>query len=177
VLSAAIDLLGRRPQANMEEIAAAAGVARQTVYAHYTSREKLLAAILEHIAAETIAVFDRLDLDDLPAPAALDRWVEASWQILARYPIVLTEAVAQPPGDEVDRHLPISRRLVELLERGRTAGQFDNTPPVTWQIAAIVALGHAAGQEVSAGRMAPAAAGEAFRSGVLRLCLRSTPAA
>src|SRR5512138_219361 len=96
VLSAAIDLLGRRPQANMEEIAAAAGVARQTVYAHYTSREKLLAAILEHITAETVAVFDRLDLDDLPAPAALGRWVEASWRIVARYPIVLTEAIAQP---------------------------------------------------------------------------------
>jgi AcrR family transcriptional regulator len=177
VLSAAIDLLGRRPQANMEEIAAAAGVARQTVYAHYTSREKLLAAILEHITAETVAVFDRLDLDDLLAPAALGRWVEASWRILERYPILLTEAVALPPGGEVDRHLPISGRLVELLERGRAAGQFDSTPPVTWQIAAIVALGHAAGQEVSAGRMAPAAAGEAFQSGVLRLCLRSTPSA
>ena len=177
MLSAAIDLLGRRPQANMEEIAAAAGVARQTVYAHYTSREKLLAAILDQITAETIAVFDRLDLDGLPAPAALGGWVEASWRILERYPILLTEAVALPPGDEVDRHLPISGRLVELLERGRAAGQFDSTPPVTWQIAAIVALGHAAGQEVSAGRMAPAAAGEAFRSGVLRLCLPSTPAA
>src|SRR4051795_5922908 len=96
VLSAAIDLLGRRPQANMAEIAVAAGVTRQTVYAHYASRDRLLAAILEHVTAETITIFDGLELADLSAPDALGRWVNASWQVLGRYPILLTEAVAQP---------------------------------------------------------------------------------
>ena len=174
VLEAAIDLLGRRPQANMEEIAAAAGVARQTVYAHYASREKLLAAILDHVTIEAVAVFERLDLGGLPAPLALGRWVEASWRILERYPVLLTEAVAQPPGDEVDRHLPIVGHLADILGRGRADGQFDASSPVTWQIAAIVALGHAAGQEVAAGRMSPVAAGEAFGSAVLRLCRPAT---
>jgi AcrR family transcriptional regulator len=172
VLNAAIDLLGRRPQANMAEIAVAAGVTRQTVYAHYASRDRLLAAILEHITAETVAVFDDLDLADLPAPEALSCWIDASWQVLGRYPILLTEAVAQPPGDELGRHLPISALLVRLLERGRAGGQFDAAPPVNWQMAAVVALGHAAAQEVAAGRMSLTAAGEAFRSAVLRLCLR-----
>ena len=125
VLRAAIDLLGRRPQAKMEEIAAAAGVARQTVYAHYASREKLIAAIIDRITAETAEVLDGLDVADRPAPQALSRWAEASWQILGRYPILLTEAVARPPGDEVDRHSPISGLLVRLLERGRAEGQFD----------------------------------------------------
>ncbi|HEX5200481.1 MAG TPA: TetR family transcriptional regulator [Actinoplanes sp.] len=176
VLRAAIELLGRRPQANMEEIAAAAGVTRQTVYAHFASRERLLAAILDKVTAETVDAFDGLDLGGLPAPAALGRWVEASWAVLARYPILLTDAVAQPPGDEVDRHQPIAGQLRGVLERGRAAGQFDAGSPVTWQIAAIVALGHAAAQEVAAGRMSQADAGVAFRDAVLRLCLRPSVA-
>jgi AcrR family transcriptional regulator len=149
-------------------------VARQTVYAHYASRDRLLGAILEHVTAATVAVFERLDLDGLPAPAALSRWVEASWRILEQYPVLLTGAVAQPAADEVDRHRPITGRLAAVLERGRAGGQFDASAPVTWQIAGIVALGHAAAQEVAAGRMAPDAAGEAFRSAALRVCLSAT---
>jgi AcrR family transcriptional regulator len=173
VLQAAIELLARRPQANMGEIAAAAGVARQTVYAHYASRDKLMAAVIDHITAEVVSAFDGLDLDHGPPVDALRRWLEASWQVLARYPILLTEAVAASPADEYERHLPISERLIQLVERGRDSGQFDNRHPVSWLVSAIVGLGHAAGQEVAAARMSMEDAGAAFRDSVLRLCIPS----
>jgi hypothetical protein len=44
--------------------------------------------------------------------------------------------------------------------------------PVEWLVAAIIGLGHAAGQEVAAGRMPADVAGPAFRESVLRLCRR-----
>lgn len=173
ILQAAIDLLARKPQAGMEEIAAAAGVSRQTVYAHYPSRDRLLAAVIEYLTAEVVAAFDTLDLDRGSALDALGRWVEAAWRVVARYPILLTEAVATPSGDEYQRHLPISSRLIQVLERGRRDGELDDRPPVSWLLSAIIALGHAAGQEVAAGRMSMQAAGDAFRRSVLRLCAPS----
>lgn len=173
VLQAAIKLLARRPQAGMGEIAAAAGVARQTVYAHYPTRDRLLTAVIEHVTAEVVAAFDKLDLDHGSARDALGRWVDAAWHVVARYPILLIDAVAALPGDEYQRHLPISTRLIQVLERGRRAGELDDRPPVSWLLSAIVGLGHAAGQEVAAGRMSMKAAGDAYRRGVLRLCTPS----
>jgi hypothetical protein len=60
--------------------------------------------------------------------------------------------------------------LLRLIERGRRRREFDRAMPTTWFLAAIIGLGHAAGQEVSAGRMTPATAGAAFRESVLRVC-------
>lgn len=170
ILQAAIELLARKPRAGMEEIAVAAGVARQTVYAHYPSRDRLLAAVMEYLTAEVVTAFDGLDPGHGSALDALGRWVDAAWGVVARFPVLLTEAVAAPPGDEYQRHLPISTRLIQILERGRRAGELDDQSSVSWLLSAIVGLGHAAGQEVAAGRMSMQAAGDAYRRSVLRLC-------
>jgi hypothetical protein len=42
--------------------------------------------------------------------------------------------------------------------------------PTTWHLTAIISLGHAAAQEVIAGRMTPSKAGAAFRDSALRVC-------
>jgi AcrR family transcriptional regulator len=55
----------------VEDIAGAAGVSRQTVYAHFPSREALLDAVIEHATAEVTAAFNTAGLDDLPP---LPRW-------------------------------------------------------------------------------------------------------
>src|SRR4051794_25854489 len=108
VLDAAIELLGRRPEASMEEIAAAAGVVRQTVYAHYPSRRALLDAVTQRLTGEVAVALSAVDVDTGPAAAALRAWVEQGWRLLARYPVLLTPAIAAGgPGDEYERHLPI----------------------------------------------------------------------
>ncbi|MBG0562699.1 TetR/AcrR family transcriptional regulator [Actinoplanes aureus] len=172
IIDAAIDLLGRRPAASMEEIAAAAGVARQTVYAHYSSREALLGAIVERITGETVAALNAIDPGG-PAIEALREWLTVSWEVVGRYRMLLT--VPLPAGDaagEHDRHLPIMERLTEIVGRGQATGEFTTGHPAGWLVAATISLGHTAGQEVAAGRMTPEQAGAAYRESVLRLAVR-----
>jgi AcrR family transcriptional regulator len=73
IVDAAVELVSRRPEANMSEVAAAAGVGRVTLYAHFPSREAVLAASRERAMAETIRAFDAAELDRGPAPDALAR--------------------------------------------------------------------------------------------------------
>ncbi|GGM55872.1 hypothetical protein GCM10011608_45910 [Micromonospora sonchi] len=171
VLGASVTLLGRHPDASMEEIARAAGVSRQTIYAHYPSRDALLRAVTQHVTAEVAREVADFGFDGGSAVDALGRWADGSWALLERYPVLLTSAMlAATNEDELKRHEPIIGGLLDLIERGRRRREFDRTMPTTWYIAAIIGLGHAAGQEVTAGRMTPTEAGTAFRESVLRVC-------
>lgn len=170
VLDASVTLLGRQPDASMEEIARAAGVSRQTVYAHYPSRDALLQAVTRHVTAEVARELGGLDLSQGSAIDALARWVDSGWALLERYPVLLTSAILASEDDEWGRHEPVIGGLLQLIERGRRRREFDCAMATTWYVAAIIGLGHAAGQEVTAGRMTPAEAGAAFREGVLRVC-------
>jgi AcrR family transcriptional regulator len=171
VLDAARVVLGGRPDASMEEIAAAAGVARQTVYAHFPSREALIAAVVERITAEVTAAVAAAEPAAGPAPAALRRWLDACWRLMEDNPMLLNGAVPADPRDDLDSHRPLTGPLVGLLRRGQAAGEFDDRLPADWLAAAVIALGHAAGQQVAAGRMTPARAGAAWRDSALRVCV------
>lgn len=154
----------------MDDIAAAAGVARQTVYAHYPARHALIAAIVDRLTAETVAELQSVDVDAGAATDALGAWLTRSWQLIHRYPILLTSviAAASDAGD-YERHVPIMDSLRRILDRGRCSGEFQAGPPVQWQVSAIIALGHAAGAEVIAGRMNTVDAGAAFSEAALRV--------
>jgi AcrR family transcriptional regulator len=155
ILDAAVGVLGERPDASMAEIAAAAGVARQTVYAHYDSREALLAAVAERALAQAVAAIDAAEPEQGPPPEALDRLVRSWWQTMERHARVLEAlTMAFPAVHEVhDFHAPIVDRIMRLVRRGRRSGDFDRALPVEWTAAAFLGLMHTAAEEVAAGRI------------------------
>lgn len=170
ILDAAITVLGRKPESGMDEIAAAAGVARQTVYAHFHSRRALLDAVIDRMTAQVVAELDSLETDEGPAETALRRWLDTAWGLLERYPILLHLPVGDTsPSVETERHEPITRGLSRLIRRGQRSGEFDRRFSASWLATATVALAHAAAQEVAAGRMSSRKAGSAFTESVLRL--------
>ena len=163
VLSAAVDTLAERPEASMADVASAAGVTRQTVYAHFPSREALLEAAVEHGLAQAVAASDAARPAEGPADAALARLVRAAWQTVERYHRVVGAAEAAL-GSELmrERHRPVLDRVEALIARGRREGTFDKTLPVEWMLATWIALQHAAAREVSAGRMSARSAEKAL---------------
>jgi AcrR family transcriptional regulator len=168
VLDAAIGALGERPDASMDEIARAAGVSRQTVYAHFPSRDALIDAVIQRGSSEFTALFDGLDLDQVPPAQALTRLLEAGWQIAARYPFLWMQPTVDP-GKDADRHAPVFDRLLDIVQRGQASGDFDASVPAHWLLSASLALGRTAEDEVKAGRMSIEQATRAVHQGLLRL--------
>ncbi|MGC4874935.1 TetR/AcrR family transcriptional regulator [Micromonospora sp. DT43] len=170
ILDAALRLLDAQPDASLDAIANAAGVTRQTVYAHFPSREHLLAAVVDRITDEAAAAMDAAEPDTGSAADALLRVLEAGSRTAARYPVLAQQIASLPvsPHTDQERHAPIADRIGRVIRRGQASGEFDKKVPAEWLTAVTIKIGHAAGEEVEAGRMRPAEAAEALRTVLLR---------
>lgn len=163
ILDAAVLVLAERPDAGLGEIAKAAGVVRQTVYAHFRSRDELLAAVADRALTQTLAAIDAAEPESGPPAEALERLIEAWWASVARHARVLEALAAVSPSRAAlhEFHDPVLARLDALLERG----DFDRDVPATW----FLALMHAAADDVAAGRLDPAAAATTLKRAIPRL--------
>jgi AcrR family transcriptional regulator len=175
ILNAARIVLGERSDASMEEIATTADVTRQTVYAHFPSREALIAALIEAAAAEYAALLDAAGLDTDPPADALAQFLDAGWRFLRRYPLLLHSTAAQlhrPKSN--DPHDVVPPRLERLIQRGQRTGDFDGSLPAAWLAAAVIGLQHTAAAEVADGHLTPLKAAALCLESALRLCGRPT---
>lgn len=177
ILDAAVQLLTAHPDASLEAIAAAAGVTRQTVYAHFPSRGRLLAAVLDRITEETVAAMDAADPTTGPAAGALLRLLDASTRATGRYRVLLQNLAALPVSPQADRerHAPVADRLEQLIRRGQQSGEFDDQLAPDWLVAVTISLAHAAGAQVDAGRLPSGEAAETLRTTLLRVLGATTP--
>ncbi|MFF4619868.1 hypothetical protein [Nonomuraea jabiensis] len=104
-------------------------LSRQTVYAHFLSRDALIAALVEAAAAEYSALLDAAGLETAPPADALARFLDAGWEFLRRYPLLLdptTTSVHRPESN--DPHDVVPARLERLIRRGQDTGDFDPSP-------------------------------------------------
>lgn len=168
ILEAAPRVFGTRPDASVEDVARAAGVSRQTIYAHYASREALLEAVLRRAAEEVDAMLDAARLDEVSPSLALARMIEVGWAVTRRHPF-LWRLPGVGPEEDRERHSPLFERLEQLIRRGQRSGEFDRRASPEWLMAGMLALANAAGEEVRAGRMSIGEAERAVELSVLRL--------
>jgi AcrR family transcriptional regulator len=175
ILDAARTVLGERPDAGMEEIATAAGVTRQTVYAHFPSRDALTAALLQVAGAEIVAAIDATPLDTAAPAEALRQFCDICWQIVRRYPLLLDPAftrIAQSEGDAAED--AATARLEQIIRRGQRTGDFDRMLPAAWLAAAVLGLVHTATQQVAAGRLTTDQAAAMLLTSTLKLVQRDS---
>ncbi|MEW2624747.1 TetR/AcrR family transcriptional regulator [Streptomyces sp. NPDC048106] len=176
VLDAAERVLVQRPEASMDEIARAAGVTRQTVYAHFRSRDALLRALLERFTQRVAAVLDAADLECGPAADAIVRFLDCAWQASAAEPLLLHISQQSRTAQEDDSlHQPIIGRLYALIRRGQDHGEFDPELPAAWLATTTITLAHTAAEEARAGRMTDDEAITALRRTVPRMLAGSLP--
>jgi TetR/AcrR family transcriptional regulator, mexCD-oprJ operon repressor len=153
ILDAATTCLARDPRASINSIAEAAGVGRVTLYGHFDSRSSLIAAVAARAVHQTDEALESVDIDGDPR-AALERLLEASWELTHRFGALVVAAVDAVPADELRAaHAGAAQRVEKLLRRGRRDGSFRADMPVSWQVTVIQGVLHAASGAVYNGEI------------------------
>ena len=162
ILAAGRDVLSRRPDAGLAEVARASGLTRTTVYAHFATREQLLEELVREAVAEAVGAIDAGDPASGPADRALLWVLAASWRQVARH-AALVETVARHLGATAEvLHAPVRNRLRALVRLGRSEGVFRTDVPEQWLLSTYFALVHAAGQDLANSAGDPDSIGKAL---------------
>jgi TetR/AcrR family transcriptional regulator len=120
--------------ARMDAIAAQTGVTKATIYYYFPSKEELYRAVLGRCWVEAMEMMAQLQLDCLPPDAALVRLLEQLLCCMSENPrigsILSLEAI-QNQGKYYPKQLGdlLYGTIVEILERGMTAGAFRQLEP------------------------------------------------
>src|SRR5262245_64488731 len=150
----------------MGAIAGRAGVARATLYAHFPTREALIAEVTDRAIAEATETIGAAAPEEGEPRAALARVVAAAWRTLGRYHALVAINSRLAPERLRALHEPVVGRLRPLIGRGQQSGAFNPDAPADWLLTVALELVHAAGREVSAGRLPEAAAEPALLAAV-----------
>jgi AcrR family transcriptional regulator len=138
ILDAAARVLGgRSEQASMSDVAAAAGVARATVYRYFPSRQALLdelARLAVRDAGERLA---SARIDEVGAEEGVRRAIRALVDV-GDYFVVLARERVQPDADEFEH--AFAAPLRRLFERGAAAGEIRRDIPSSWLTNSLVGL-------------------------------------
>ena len=138
ILDAAAGVLAARSgQASMSDVAAAAGVARATVYRYFPSRQALLDALAEVAVADAAARLTSARIDAVPAEEGVRRAVRALVEGGDHFLVVARERVLASP-EEFERGL--SAPVRRLFERGQARGELRDDVPSSWLAESLVGI-------------------------------------
>jgi AcrR family transcriptional regulator len=154
ILDAGERLLRSDREPTISAVAAEAGVSRPTVYAHFKDRRAIVEAIVERAVKRAMSAVRSARPDEGPAGEALERLVAESWERVAGDQEIARAAAAELSGDAMRRaHASAQTVITDLVERGRNEGAFRDDLPVGWLVTSLLALIHAAAEEVRSGTL------------------------
>ena len=129
ILDVAIDVLGRRPDAGMGDVAAAAGVVRRTVYGHFPSRSDLVLALTRRAVDEMAAVLAETSAGARVPDQAWADFVGRLWPLVHRYRVLVVLRRGEF-GEEIHALLgPVETGIADLVARGQEQGVFGRHLP------------------------------------------------
>jgi TetR/AcrR family transcriptional repressor of mexCD-oprJ operon len=123
-------------QTSMADVAAAAGVARATVYRYFPNRQALLDGLTGVGIDQAEARLRDARLDQVPLEQALERAVRALIDVGDTF-VVLARGRARPDPEFDPRILAPLRMLVE---RGQAEGKIRDDVAVSWLTEALLGL-------------------------------------
>jgi TetR/AcrR family transcriptional regulator, mexCD-oprJ operon repressor len=138
ILEAAATVLAERgEQASMADVAAAAGMARATVYRYFPNREALFEA-LGRLAVEQAG--ERLRaarLEEIAVSDAFERAVRALVGVGDPFVVVSRES-ARPDREQFERS--VAAPLRELIQRAQSLGEVRRDLPAAWLMESLIGI-------------------------------------
>ncbi|MDJ0333736.1 TetR/AcrR family transcriptional regulator [Salinibacterium sp. G-O1] len=156
ILKAAAECLTANPRATLADIAHAAGIARITLYGHFSSRSDLVKALLSSSMNHVEEELSSVDVSGDPW-RVLEALVASSWRLMNSLSVLRGVAEqALPDEDMHGSHVDTRERVEHLLARGRAEGAFRSDQSIRWQSSCYFALVHGAASEIRAGTLTEA---------------------
>jgi TetR/AcrR family transcriptional regulator, mexCD-oprJ operon repressor len=138
ILEAAAAVLAERgEQASMADVAAAAGMARATVYRYFPNREALFEALGRLAVKEAGERLQAGRLQDVPVPEAFGRAVRALVGV-GDYLVVVARENARPDPAEFEQR--VASPLRGLVERAQSLGEIRDDLPASWLMESLIGI-------------------------------------
>ncbi|MFI5972831.1 TetR/AcrR family transcriptional regulator [Streptomyces sp. NPDC051452] len=141
ILATARRKLREDPDASLDSISQAAGVARRTLYGHFPSRQALIADLTREAGREVRQAFAAARTADADPVEAMTRMVLGAWTVGDHYRVLTALGRHRPGEDEIRTALaPARAEAVANLRRGQREGVFADHLPAPVLAQALEAL-------------------------------------
>lgn len=153
LLDAAARTLARRPDASLQQIAAAAGVSRTTIFYRFATRDLLLEALALDTLTRLEGTLRSLEWDVESPEGAARNAATALMPLAPRMQVSLREAPNDMSPTVADRWVSAMSPLTDYVEICQRKGILRPDHPATWLTWSLIYLMFAAWDAVSSGEL------------------------